>query len=615
MAEFVGLASLDGRKALDPALRRPAALPIECAQAVRWPGGVVACTPALGPEDMHRANVCRAGDAVVCDKTFSGAPLAGEGAAASAEDVIRREGCYGTVLIDTAPGGAVTLISDRLGTVPIFLAEREGVLYFASRLSLLQKMPGLRMRLSVGAISRYLDHMGFWNGETPYEGVRHVLPGTYEEISASRRRAKRHWSPVFRPRRFTGTAEELVEECRQRLCAAVRGAIRPGRPVGVMLSGGLDSALLTVVAGEISREPVHTYSVVFASDNARWDERAYSRQIAEAVGTNHHELELTEEYFAAALERFLDALDLPATGGLVPFMAMEASGADGVSVHLNGEGADTAFGLNKLWLLVDLLESACPLPRVLGVRETWALAGRVNRLLYSAPMRPLVWRCRPLRWMRHYFRLRSGCGSWNGSRLSPSQTAGTFLPRWRGRLGPSAAEKTCQMFEQADTHLFSDMMGYLTLLTYIYGHDIRIWGLMAARYGQALFLPFMAPEVLTYATTLPIAYRRRTGWSKYVVRELCKRHLGEEYARRAKMAFVVPLRSWLTGRLKPLVDDALGEESVRARGLFDPQRLAEVRAMFQTGLAAWVDVWAYVVLELWLRKQEASLGYPLVAGE
>lgn len=616
MAEFVGLVSLgpspDLARLCDEAAGRCG---VQCDQTLRWPGGWAASTPALHDDDLHKVTLHQGRHGIVCEKLLSGQPCPTGDDLPQVEDLVQRDGWYGTVLIDPSAYGTVTLVSDRLGTVPIFCAIRGNLLYFSSRLSILQRMPGLRLRLSIPAINRYLNHKAFWNGDTPYEGVRTLLAGTYEVVTATSRLRRQHWDHSFRPGRYAGRTEQVVQECWNRLCSTVDRVLRPGMPTSVMLSGGLDSALLTAVTRECSTQPVHAYSVVFGSDNEAWNEARYSKEVAEKADAHYHPLELTQEYLVEHLDRFIDTLDLPATGSLVPFMVMEAAAADGVSLHLNGQGADTAFGLTKMWLVVDLAEALCPLARVLGPRTTCELTGAVHRSLSCRPADAVVRRLRTLRRIRHYFRLRSGRGSWTGSELRPEDIERTFLAKWRDRLGQSVAAKTCELFEKADTHLFSDMMGYVTEVTYLYNHAIRTAGLMSGWYGQAMFLPFMDREVLTYATTLPIQWRRRTGWSKYIVRELCRRRFGEAYARRPKMVFAVPLADWLKGKLRPCADDALRPDSVRARGVFSPEALRELWVMLESGRAAWVDIWAYIVLELWLRKQEESLGYPLVAGE
>ncbi|MHC4716587.1 MAG: asparagine synthetase B family protein [Planctomycetota bacterium] len=611
MAEFVGLVNRNRQgpfqEVLDDTLRLR-----RFEDTIRWDGGMVATTPPRGPADAHCPVIRKVGSQIVCEKIFVEEPAGGEqGKPLDVQAVTARQGCYGTVLIETEGEPTVTLVSDAIGTVPIYVTSQNGVLYFSSRLSELQLLPGLDLQVSAPAVIRYLNHKCMWPGDTPYRGIRVVRGGTWERFTRSSHEVHQHWDYNYRHQDWAGTADEMVEECWRRLCNIMSRYIGAFGTVGIMLSGGLDSALMVLAAKECTDTPPHTYSVVFGPEYADVDERGYARFVADQTGARHHELELTEKVLHDRLARFVSVSDTPATGGLVPFMTLEASAADEVSVLLNGNGADTAFGLDKQWLTVDRVEKALLLPRLLGVEAYARLAGALGGPMFMPVLRRVVQVSRPLRNARHYFRLRAGRGSWTGSKMVPADIDRTLLPAWRRRQGTTTTEATRRLFAACGSRWFSDMMGYVALKTYLYSHGVRTMSLMSACYGPRMLLPFMDPELLTFATTLPMAWRRRTGKTKYIVRQLCRR-LGDEFAQRPKMAFRVPLGDWLNRELSHLAEDVLSDEAMAERGLLDGDQVRRARAEMAAGRLAWVDIWAYVMLELWLREQEKALGRRLV---
>src|SRR5919107_5371047 len=235
---------------------------------------------------------------------------------------------------------------DRFGIKPLYWRSEDGVLSFASELKALRRQPGFRGDLDPEALEAYLTFNSIPAPLSIFREVRKLPPGHLLEWTPGSEPAVRRWcrvSPAARRDVRRGASEdELAEELRERLRESVRAHLVADVPVGVFLSGGVDSGTLAALAAGLSSEPVRTFSVGF--EEASFDERAGARLVAERYGTDHHEITLTHDA-ASLMPEIVDAFDEPfADSSALPTYAVSRLASQHVKVALSGEGADELFG-------------------------------------------------------------------------------------------------------------------------------------------------------------------------------------------------------------------------------------------------------------------------------
>src|SRR5436190_8752508 len=285
-------------------------------------------------------------------------------------------GMFGLAVWDERRRRAV-ISRDRLGIKPLYYVSVGDLLIFASELKALLASGLVDTELDLEAIDAYLNFGFFPAPRTPLQLVSKLLPGHSLVIADGRVSVERFWEyPLWAPSQQERSAAAYREEPLQLLDESVRLRLTSDVPPGAMLSGGLDSSLIVALMARHMTEPVKTFSVAFR-EAPESNELADARLVSNALGTDHHELELSLEDDAADLEDLVWHLDEPlADLSAVGFLALSELAARHVTVALSGQGADEQLGGYRKHLAASLVERAAALPKPAG-----RLAGAVSARL------------------------------------------------------------------------------------------------------------------------------------------------------------------------------------------------------------------------------------------
>ena len=482
------------------------------------------------------------------------------------------------------------LARDRFGKKPLYVAPLPGMgLAFASELKgliPLLRAAGVTPRIREQAIYDYLSLGMVPQPDTIYEGIRTVRPGHRLAFDGGDLRESPYWRPELKPKlavSYRGAQEEL----RSRLSEAVRLRLRSDVPVGVFLSGGMDSSAVAFEAARLS-SGVRTFTVSVADEEL--DEAPAARRTAETLGVANVVLPLRvaprDEILAIARH-----FDQPfADPSAIPSLAVSRLARQHVTVVLNGDGGDEVCGGYRRYLAAKALGS---LARVPGARAVLGTA--VSRLAGSR-------RRSPVGLLRRFGRglsLRPGPRYlvWTADMLleddkrtvwrgAPQRSTEAWLEE-RLATGMSAMDR--QVAAELEINLPSDLLVKMDMAT-----------MAASLEGRS---PFLDHELAEFALRLPVSYRVRGRRPKAVLRDAYRGRLPDEVVEGRKRGFEVPLAAWLEDDLRDLVRDALLSPGSRVAEYVD---LAFVRATLEgtvmrernrPGLA-----YALLMLELWLRE-------------
>ena len=505
--------------------------------------------------------------------------------------VERLQGMFAFAIWDRARE-TLLVARDRLGIKPLYYTATPDALLFASEIKALLAA-GLRPELNREALPDYLA-AGFVAGEeTFFRGVRRLRPG--HALSWSREqglRERRYWRlPAAGADGGPGMAAR-ADEVRSRLSAAVRSHLMSDVPLGLFLSGGVDSSGLLALMAPMVEEPVRTFAVGFADREA--NELAYARLAARRAGAEHREVVVSPEEFFAALPRLVWHEDEPiAFPSSVPLYFVSRLARDHVKVVLTGEGSDELFlGYNRY--------RVAAWNHRLGRPYWWAapaaVRARVRRLAARLP--------RPLRRYaaRSFLALESGprnlfCENFAffAHGLREDVLAENVLTRAR-----DAHAEFLRCYEDADGGDL-DRMSRADLQTYL----VRLLAKqdqmsMAASIESRV--PFLDHEFVEHVASIPPRFKLRGWQTKAVLRAALRGLVPEEILSRRKMGFPVPVGRWLGGAYWPLVEDLVLGPRARARGLFDPAAVRRLAEDHRGGRAAHGDrLWLLLNLEVWQR--------------
>jgi asparagine synthase (glutamine-hydrolysing) len=468
----------------------------------------------------------------------------------------RLRGMFAVALWD-APRQRLMLARDRYGIKPLYYRAEGGGLEFASEL---RSLP--RGEIDLDALEAFLAFNSIPAPLTIFRESRKLPPGHVLVWEDGQTRLERYARPAPVPESELRQDDEaeLVEELRGRLRDSVRAHLLADVPVGVLLSGGIDSSALAAVAAQETGEPVRTFSIGF--EERSFDELSDARLVAERYGTRHRELVLRPDA-ALLLPALADAFDEPfADSSALPTYLVSRLAAEDVKVALSGEGGDELFG-GYYTYVADLLAqrvgglAGVARPLVERLPTSTARASfdyKAKRFVRGAHLPPLE---------RHH--------AWKEI-FSPDARAELTGRRhgfdpvdlYRARFAETEGAEVLARLQDVDLgiYLVDDLLVKTDRASMAHSLEARV--------------PFLDAAVTSFAFSLPARHRVSGFRKKVLLRKAVAPLVPEQIVRGKKRGFSIPAAAWLRGELEPFARETLSAEAVTRQGFFDPQAVERV---------------------------------------
>jgi len=484
------------------------------------------------------------------------------------------------------------LARDRLGIKPLYYAVTDEELLFASEIKAILAAGTIQPTLNEAVIPEFLAARFIAGEETFFQGIRKLLPGrTLTWSPGERLRTDRYWRL---PAELDGGVRSISEQARQlrtRLEAAVRSHLMSDVPLGLFLSGGLDSSGLAALMAPMMAEPIRTFAVGFSDPDA--NELAYARLAAQSVGAEHREVIVSPGEFFDILPRLIWHEDEPiAFTSSVPLYFVSRLAQDHVKVVLTGEGADELF-LGYSWYRTTAWnERLGGAYRALVPRP---LRERVRQTLPSLPV-PMRRYAR-----RSFLALEPGARGLfyeNFAVFADALRDQLFVPGFLNGRDPYAEALRC--YAEAPGGIL-ERMSHADLQTYLVELLMKQDQMSMAASIESR-VPFLDHEFVEYVAAMPARFKVR-GWrTKVVLREALRGLVPDPILTRRKMGFPVPVGRWLRGPLWGVVEEFVLSPRALARGFFQPAVLGRLAEEHREG--AWDHgdrLWLLANLEIWQR--------------
>ena len=483
-----------------------------------------------------------------------------------------------------APQRRLLLGRDRLGIKPLYYAATPGGFLFGSELKALIQSPWLTPQLDRSGLAAYLQYGYVPDPLSILDGVAKLAPGHTVSIRSGRPAApRRYWHATdhFKVGVAPAHEEQLGEELWRRLEEAVRVHLVSDVPVGAFLSGGVDSTAVVSIMARAARGPIKTFSVGFRED--RYNELPHARQVAEACGSEHHEL-LVEPHDLKVLEELLSTFDEPfADSSAIPTYLVSRLARQHVKVVLSGDGGDELFaGYDRyvvdrrrrhLGILGDLGLGA-PLRALSAVLPV----GGGKNTLYNLSLPRL----------QRYIDLIS---------LFPRQAL-------RDVLTDGAASRV-DIALVADHGLDAlSQLQDLDLKTYLPGDILTKVDRMSMASSLEARVPLLDHPLVEFACSLPPDVRLRDVTTKYLLKRTLRDRVPDDVLKRPKQGFAVPLESWFSGSVPGFFRDELADASQLVDVGIQRREIERLLARFEeTRRRDYCDrLWALVVLNRAVRR-------------
>ncbi|HEX8142196.1 MAG TPA: asparagine synthase (glutamine-hydrolyzing) [Pyrinomonadaceae bacterium] len=484
---------------------------------------------------------------------------------------------------------------DRFGEKPLYWGVFDGTFLFASEPKVLLAHPSVRPRLNTKALRQYLSFDYVPAPLSIYEGIEKLTAGHFLTVESGRVEVSQYWRLSYKTSEPVPSEAEAAERLQALLAESVRMRLVSDVPLGVLLSGGVDSSAIAALAVRSSAETVKTFSISFAESS--FDESAYARAVASFLGTDHHEERLSVDLAANLVGEIGSWMDEPLSDpSLVPTYLLSRFTRRHVTVALGGDGGDELFAGYPMYWGHRLAQIYARVPRfarrALIEPTVRRLPVKTKNLSFDFKARRFIAGADYDTVARHHI--------WFGS-FTPEEQNALLTPLARGASGEDIYSDARRLLEEeCDADNTVECMQSLDTRLYL-AEDILT---KVDRASMAVSLevraPFLDPRVAEFAASLPADYKLRGRKSKYILKRAVEPLLPPFVTRRSKKGFGVPVAEWLKGRLRPLARDLLSPERIRKSGLFNADYVTRLQDEHERGVANHRKLlWTLLMFELW----------------
>lgn len=476
----------------------------------------------------------------------------------------------------------VILARDRLGKKPLYWALYNDTLIFGSELKALMAHPLFKKGIEPASLQKYLAYDYIPTPHTIFKEVYKLEPGHYLTYEKGNIAKTCFWDVKFTTdNSFTGTAD-ILKEMDLRLEKAVTSRLVSDVPLGIFLSGGLDSSTIAYYAQKGSKEKIKTFSIGFQEKS--FDESNYAREVAKFLGTDHYEHMVTAKDALGVVPHIGGMIDEPmADYSIIPTYLLSQFTRRHVTVALGGDGGDELFfgyPTFQAERLFPLIKMGAPLIRLfeklLPVSHAhFNMKFKLCQLLQGINVEAKY---------RHH--------AWMGTFVNPELRITNYeLQKY---------DDIDRYWEKIKNEPRWNQLAYLYLKTYLMDQVLVKVDRASMANSLEIRAPFLDYEFVDFVNSIDYRYKIHGLTAKYLLKRLMKDKLPSGIVHRPKQGFGIPISTWLTGELKPLLLDMLSEERIRREGIFEPNA---VTRMITEHIGKKRDhrkaLWSLLVWQLW----------------
>jgi asparagine synthase (glutamine-hydrolysing) len=491
------------------------------------------------------------------------------------------------------------LARDRFGEKPLYYFRRDGLFLFSSE---------VRSLLQTGLIARQIDEVGLMeylrygsvlNPDTLIRGIHSLPPAHYLLLKDGELTVRKYWDlgiqecEIAAPAQVRHVGPETIAELRTQLEDAILLRTVSDVPVGVFLSGGIDSSALVALLS--SKHPtLSTFSIVF--NESDYSEAEYSRSISTRFGTDHHEIEISSHAVMTSLPQIIGAMDQPTVDGVNTYIISRETRRMGFKVALSGLGADEIFAGYETFTAVPRMERFAWYASIVNPALRHMLAAMIGPL--NSKRRPRAEKLaaliegdisipHPYALARTLFmpcQLRQVSLSGDGRSADSAMAPLADIVKWAARFDPV------------------NRTSYLELRHYMANTLLRDSDIMSMAHGLELRVPFVDHKLAEFLFRIPGASKLKPGQPKWLLIDALQGLLPQQVVRRQKRGFTFPFELWLKKEMRQDMEDVLLDPSANLLAGIDRKFVATVWKDFLAGKTTWSRPWSLYVLKQWVNR-------------
>jgi asparagine synthase (glutamine-hydrolysing) len=492
---------------------------------------------------------------------------------------------------------------DRMGEKPFYYTLQKGVFAFASELTAFSRLPVLTLEVERQSIARFLAYEYIPTPESIYREIFKLRPAHFLTFANGQVTTRRYWDIPLPDVSANLSESACCERLRSLAGQAVAGRLISDVPLGVFLSGGIDSsAVVALMSQVVPPREINTFSIGFKEKS--YDESPYARLVAQSLGTNHHEEILSATQAGELLPHIVSRLDEPmADPSIVPTYLLSEVTRRRVTVALGGDGGDELFGGYEYFPAFQLAEYYLRIPKALREYGLEPLARFLPTSTgYVSPKHVVAKFLAGIhapQWLRTQ--------TWVGAFSPDLQEALWQAPLTDALQVENLYAETKALYQSLPMEPINRVF-YLFARQYLLDYILVKVDRCSMMHALEVRAPFLDTALMEFVYRLPYDMKIRYGKRKYLLKRAFKDILPKEILTRKKRGFLIPTALWLKGLLRPLVDELLGERWLRQQGLFKPEVVQRLLKEHDSGVTDHrKEIWTLLILQLWLRHHNCSV--------
>jgi asparagine synthase (glutamine-hydrolysing) len=482
---------------------------------------------------------------------------------------------------------ALTLVRDRLGIKPLYYYHNGDTFIFASEIRALLATGFAPRRISSPALDSYLAFGSVEQPLTIIENIHALLPGHILELRDGIAHTEAYWE--LRAGGLVEIQDErsLIEELGALLADSVKLRLVSDVPVGVFLSGGIDSSSVVALARRAVNKEIKSFSVCFKEQE--FDEAVYAEKVARRYGADHHSILIAEDEILSRLPDALRAMDQPSMDGVNTFIVSQAAAEAGLKVALSGLGGDEVFAGYDFYRAIARDEQLRNQVKAVPYGLRKAAASAINVVAANNRTAKLSALLRSDHLNEHSVKLRRALFTSEQRRalLLANGCASPALEKWNDRQKANCA--TADPVNQASA---------LELGGYMSNTLLRDTDSMSMAHSLEVRVPLIDHKIVERMLAIPGRLKLRRNETKWMLVDAVG-DLPREIVDRPKRGFELPYKNWLSGVMRDQVESALWAPQLT--GLLSIPAMQEVWSNFLKGRVTWSRVWSFYVLGEWVR--------------
>ncbi len=483
---------------------------------------------------------------------------------------------------------------DRFGEKPLYWGIFDRQLIFGSEAKVLLEHPNVIPTINLEALRQYLSFDYVPAPLSIYEGIHKLPAAHFMTLVNGKVEIKRYWQLSFKKPAAKPSIKQASETLQELLSDAVKMRLVSDVPLGILLSGGVDSSAVAAFAVQHSETKIKTFSIGFNEDS--FDESDYARQVADYLGTEHHEDRLSVEKASDLVSELGKHIDEPLSdGSLLPTYLLSRFVRSSVTVALGGDGGDEIFAGYPMYYGHKMAKVYRGIPKFVrsGMIEPF-----VNRLPVNTNNLSFDYKAKRFVKASHYDTVAQH-HAWFGS-FTPDDQLSLLTEQVKDFSSPdiyAGARQTrllCDSTNEIEQMQFVDMKYYLAegVLTKVDRASMAV--------SLEVRAPFLDHRVAEYAASLPAEYKLRGSTTKFILKNAVKDMMPKFVTKRPKKGFGIPIAEWLKGSLNHLLHDLLAPEYLIRQGFFDHEFVAKIIREHEQGLASHHKLlWTLLAFQLW----------------